>query len=150
MVEPEVFQDQVEVSTVGFEVEIEQVPDQWNAAGRRVEAEVGQHPEKFIVRYPKASRLIDDVETNCSAGDVADTGDQPDDGIRAEGEARSRHSKCGVHEPRPPTHPTKADQKVNLRAICAPVLFLVEPHTAAFNILLRRLMAFSSERFLSA
>lgn len=52
-VEPEVFQDQVEVSTVGFEVEIEQVPDQWNAAGRRVEAEVGQHPEKFIVRYPR-------------------------------------------------------------------------------------------------
>lgn len=76
MVETEMFQNEIEVAAVGFEIDVEEVPDQWDAAGRRIEADVGQHLKKLVIRHAKPARLVDDVETDCSAGEVTDTRDQ--------------------------------------------------------------------------
>ncbi len=78
MVETEMFQNKVEVAAVGFEVDIKQVPEQWDAPGRRIEPDIGQHLKKLLIGHAKPARLIDALETDCSAGEVTDTWNQPD------------------------------------------------------------------------
>jgi|GEM_PF-3324672 len=56
MVETEAFQNEVKVTAVGFEVDVEQVTDQWEAPGRRVETDVDQLLKKLVIRHAKPPR----------------------------------------------------------------------------------------------
>ncbi len=52
MVETEMIQNEIEVTAVGFEVDVEQVPYQWDTSGRRIEANIDQHLNKLALGTP--------------------------------------------------------------------------------------------------
>lgn len=143
MVKTEVIQNEVEITAVGFEVDVKQVPDERNAPGRRIETDIDQHPKKLVIRHAKPPGLIDDVETDRSPGEVTNTREQPDDRICPERKACSGNAQRGVHEQSQPTHAAKADQTVNVAETRVWAMRSVVCHAAVFITLLRRLIAYS-------
>lgn len=99
VIETEVIQHQLQITAVGFEIDVEHVAEHRDAAGRRIERDVDQHLEKLVVWHTETPGLVDDDEADGGSSEIADAGDQAEDGVGAKRHTRAWNSERRVHQP---------------------------------------------------
>jgi hypothetical protein len=76
MIEAEMIQHELQISAVGFEIDVEDVTQDRNAACHRIEAHIDEHLEERLLRHAETARLVDNEEADRSGAKVADAGDK--------------------------------------------------------------------------
>jgi hypothetical protein len=89
-----------EVARVRLPRDVEGVAEQGDAADDAVERDVGDHAEDDHARRAESGREEDEIAGEGRACDVAEPGDESEDGVEAEADLRARQTRRAVEQTR--------------------------------------------------